>query len=191
MTHFVNEKPSLPLTPSVTIEALSRNQNDLVTQLQKILFEYGYTINSLIKGGSFSVHRNGSNQTGITADTDTKIEWTAKVFDENSEFDVSTNHRFTPTVAGKYILTSTVQVNDADDANRLWVMIFKNGTVFKRGTTAHMSFSGGLAVSVTTIVEANGASDYFESYMRHTRPAGNTINGDIDLTHFSGAWIRE
>ncbi len=45
MANLVNEKPLLPLTPSFTPEELARNQNDLVMQLQNLLFEYGFRLN--------------------------------------------------------------------------------------------------------------------------------------------------
>lgn len=47
MARFVNEKPQLPLTPFQTVDAISRNQNDLVKQLQALLYEYGFRINSV------------------------------------------------------------------------------------------------------------------------------------------------
>ena len=54
---------------------------------------------------AFSVYLS-SNQTGVTNSTSTKIQFNTKVFDTNSNFDSSTNYRFTPTVAGYYQLNA-------------------------------------------------------------------------------------
>lgn len=47
MTNPVNEKPQLPLTPGISLEGISRNQSDLVVQLQRVLSEYGFVINKV------------------------------------------------------------------------------------------------------------------------------------------------
>ena len=63
MARAVNEKPRLPLTPSRTIEELTRNQNDLVIKLQELLFEYGFRLNN-------SYQNDGTESASIIRITD-------------------------------------------------------------------------------------------------------------------------
>ncbi len=63
MARIVNEKPQLPLTPSRTIEEIGRNQNDLVTQLQGLFFEYGFRLNN-------SYQNDGTESASILRITD-------------------------------------------------------------------------------------------------------------------------
>jgi hypothetical protein len=57
------------------------------------------SVNTATSGPSFSVHKNGTNQTVVTS-TITLLTWSTESFDTNNNFDLSTG-RFTPTVAGK------------------------------------------------------------------------------------------
>lgn len=118
---------------------------------------------------SFSVHNNG---TGINMDspaTATLITWSTELWDTNSNFASS---KFTPTSAGKYLLSSAVTMvgNLATGAE---IAIYKNGSLFK-------SIGPGIAAQgfeMATVVDANGSSDYFEVYMLNT-----TVNSDTDGT---------
>jgi hypothetical protein len=58
---------------------------------------------------SFSVHKNGTNQT-IEDSTFTKLTWDTKDFDTTTDFDILTNYRFTPSTAGRYFLTANATI---------------------------------------------------------------------------------
>ena len=139
---------------------------------------------------SFSVHRNGTNQTNITGTN--KVEWTTEVFDTNSDFDSTTNYRFTPTVAGKYLLSTQVTWDNATviSSDRLFIYLYKNGASYAQNVYAAQAVAGGYDVlQITTVVDANGTSDYFEVYAQNAERNTSGINGEATFTYFTGCKI--
>lgn len=130
---------------------------------------------------SFSVHKNGTNQTGVLNATYTLVTWSTEDWDSNSNF---ASNAFTPTVAGKYMLTAAVDViTDAGAANE--TAIYKNGVIYKtsKHTISGASFG---SVVVTVIVDANGTTDYFEVYHRQATGGTTGIDGAATKTYFMG-----
>ena len=146
-------------------------------------------INTLDGGKpSFSVHRNGVAQTNITS-TD-KVEWTTETFDTNNDFDVATNYRFTPTVAGKYMLavnilwaSGTIVANDG-----VILYLYKNGSVHKLEEKDAVT-TGAMSQSLTVVVDANGSTDYFEVFANNGNRDTSSIGGSINQTFWAGCKI--
>lgn len=136
-------------------------------------------------GPAFSAYA-GSAQS-IANTTHTKIQLNTEVFDTNSNFDSTTNYRFTPTVAGYYQITGSVQLASTSAISA--VEIYKNGGIAAQGRGVG---TGGLnqAGNVSAILYANGSTDYFELYVY--QPSGGAINTTAasDLTYMCGALIR-
>jgi len=148
------------------------------------------TIESAIFAGSnwpsFSVHRNGTAQTTITGNE--KIEWTTEVFDTNSDFDSTTYYRFTPTVAGKYLLSATISWSSFTDGDALYVWIFKNSATYA-GTLNIASGSADESQTVTAVVDANGSTDYFEVTAENVNRNTSTVVGTTSRSYFTGCRI--
>lgn len=130
--------------------------------------------------GSLHVHRNGSNQT-VSAGATTKIQFTTEVFDTGGWFDNATNYRYTPLVAGKYLVilqvTATSAAADSPAAN-----IYKNGS-YVGGGSYHISASTAAQTSVAMmIVSMNGSTDYIEGFCY---VPGTTVNGAATATYMS------
>ena len=129
---------------------------------------------------AFSVNKGGTAQT-VPANATTKLTWSNEVFDTNDNF---ANNRFTPTVAGKYIVTASLYCNSA----ATWCQIY----IYKNGTNISSNFdrtSVDTSVSATIVVDMNGSTDYLEIYGRN---GGSTsISGDTTLTNFSGALLSQ
>lgn len=104
--------------------------------------------------------------------TPIKITFNTETFDTHSNYDHATNYRFTPTVAGKYLINIAVRAS-ADIAfqnTHSMLYLYKNANIFRgvilaQADTGMDEFAGMLSV----IVDANGTTDYFESY----------LNGDV------------
>lgn len=135
----------------------------------------------------FRAHKNGTNQTGIASATETKITFGTEEFDVGGHYDAA-NSKFQPTVAGKYHLSTTLQVATANvlDQNGFFIRIFKNGAsvaecvvIFSANATVHSN-------SVSTIVDANGSTDYFEVYVSILGAGDKTISGGTTQTWFCG-----
>jgi hypothetical protein len=105
---------------------------------------------------AFSAYR-GSNQS-VTAATWTKIQINTEEFDTNSNYDNSTNYRFTPTVAGYYQVNGCLTLNSSTQAA---ITIYKNGVAFKGGNNIPPN---GVTVIVSALIYMNGTTDYIELY---------------------------
>lgn len=127
----------------------------------------------------------GSIQT-ISASTWTKLALNTELFDTNSNFDSTTNYRFTPTVAGYYQFNS--QVNFLGGNINAFMSIYKNGSLLVQGsTTPTASGASGQILTLATLLYANGTTDYFEIY---GYSGGTQINSGLSNTNFSGFLAR-
>jgi len=141
---------------------------------------------------AFEAHLS-ANQS-LTDNTKAKIEFDTEVFDTDGCYDNSTNYRFTPTVAGKYLIT--VQVNyDSNAASNLantFTYIHKNTSIYKAVNVApNDNFQGTGFTSLSAIIDMNGSSDYVEAYVKVDDTSGNpdleAETGDYTkATSFSG-----
>jgi len=115
----------------------------------------------------------------------TKMAANTKEFDTNSNYDNSTNYRFTPTVAGYYQLNACWQsVSSASTT----IGIYKNGSMAKTGIFSSTAVIGGPNVAVSALIYFNGSTDYAECYMYTS--VGNSAFGSQLNTYFQGFFVR-
>ncbi|NBV54547.1 MAG: hypothetical protein EBR79_02410, partial [Proteobacteria bacterium] len=124
---------------------------------------------------SFMVTRNGVAQT-VADSTWTKLQFTTEVFDTNNNFDNATNYRFTPTIAGKYLINLHILCT----AGACYGGIYKNGVLASQNT------NGGYATN-SLLVDMNGSTDYIEGYVYDS--GGTNIHGGSSLTYMSGVLL--
>lgn len=111
---------------------------------------------------SFSAYKNASQS--VNNATFTKIAFQAEDFDSNGNYDNATDYRFTPTVAGAYLIISRVGWSPTlVDQKLLLSSIYKNGTRTIDGTTT-TSGTSDHGVFVAGLVQMNGSTDYVEIY---------------------------
>ena len=134
---------------------------------------------------AFSAYQS-STQT-ITATTFTKVTFTTEEFDTNNNFASST---FTPTVAGYYQLNAQVSVG-ATFVTRELIAIYKNGVIYKTGTDLFPSSSATSRGIISSLVYANGTTDYFDVYV-YVGGTGtiNTVANAFYDTYFNGSLVR-
>lgn len=118
----------------------------------------------------------------ITSGTTTKVIFGTEDFDTNFDF---ANSRFTPQVAGYYLIQATLYATTSD-LDLFTAYIYKNTSIEAQGTRV---LSDAESSSVSSIVYLNGSGDYVEIYTRHTTGSARTINSGI-YTQFSGCLIR-
>ncbi|CAB4168185.1 hypothetical protein UFOVP1276_62 [uncultured Caudovirales phage] len=147
-------------------------------------------------GPAFSAYFNGSTQS-ISASTWTKVTMNAEDFDTNTNYDPTTNYRFTPTVAGYYQITSVVYwENGTASQAGVNLAIYKNGTLYKGVRNLVQSNGGGIS-TISLPILFNGSTDYVETYI-YTGQAGtvfgstNTGGGGANSNNalFNGCLIR-
>jgi len=132
-----------------------------------------------------------SNEPSVADNTWTKAPVNVEIYDVGGCYDNSTNYRFTPTTAGKYVFYFQVSFNALNDQVPIFAAVYKNGsTIWGDAVAQHNSSNSGTSacgVRYTITAEANGSSDYFEAYAKHGNgsnrnfTAGNTFFGGYKL----------
>ena len=116
----------------------------------------------------------GSNQT-VSNNTWTKIEVNTEDLDTDSTYDHSTNYRFTPAVAGRYVFEfgANIFTSAQTDINYIQVSIYKNGSshVFMYDDYQASRIYGSQTNGSCTIT--SDTDDYFELYARCQTNSGN------------------
>lgn len=128
------------------------------------------------RAGAFRVHRNAVSQT-VTASQYTKLEFTHETFDKDGWFDNATNYRYTPLLAGTYLIRCRVASAQGTSGETCQAAVYKNGSSYEAGP--YFSISSGLSAFVSdfaTLIEMNGTTDYIEGF--GWSPAGvTTLSG--------------
>ena len=109
----------------------------------------------------------------VSASTDTKVEWETVEIDSLSGWSTS-NHRYTPTVAGYYLVGGTIRAGLTGVNDFVSIAVSKNGfdtndaVDMLRGQLNHQSDtleSSSLPIP-TGLMEMNGSSDFIEVFFR-------------------------
>ena len=87
------------------------------------------------------------------------------------------------------MLTSTLNVGSIHDGGRLSINIYKNGVLYAGGVSIRQGNLAGQTVSVSSIVEANGITDYFEIFVRSDSTESSLVCYNSVETHFSGTLV--
>lgn len=118
----------------------------------------------------FSVHKNGTDQTGIADSTTTLVTWPTEIYDVGSFF---AGNKWTPP-AGKVHMSACVVSNGAiAGGNICATQIYKNGSLFKNSTNGAATNQAAVVIAIDD--DANG-TDYYEVY------------GFVDLTSGTGTF---
>ena len=127
----------------------------------------------------FFAGKSGDQQ--LSNNTATKIQMNSEILDSASAYDPSTNYRFTPQTAGKYLVflnlsMYTTTQNGTTDLENIQCFIYKNGSNLanQRGAIGYSGNPGQFGnVSTSAIVTMNGSSDYLEAYGSGRTNSGN------------------
>ncbi len=125
----------------------------------------------------------GASQTISTASA-TKLNFNTESYDTGSNYDTS-NYRFTPTTAGKYLITASIRLSGSVTATNCQLYLYKNGSVYNRSTQGFNGDSSPMLTNTDT-VEMNGSSDYIEIYFYHNVGSNLDVSGSVQNTYFNG-----
>ena len=120
----------------------------------------------------------------------TKVTFNAELFDTNSNFDSTTNYRFTPTVSGYYQINFAAAFSPSTDGDLYSLRIHKNGSLYLRcGEQA--SIANFIGDSISQVIYFNGTTDYIEFYAYQDNAANTarTLSGASTDTMVSGIRI--
>ena len=82
-----------------------------------------------VNSPAFHVTMDGTNQTGMSPNTNTKVQFNTEQFDTNGAYDTS-NYRFTVPSgeAGKYFIGSNINFGSTSQGRSSYICIYKNGS---------------------------------------------------------------
>jgi len=134
---------------------------------------------------AFSAYNNSG--TTMSNGAYVKVTFDTKYFDTNTNYSTA-NSRFTPTVAGYYQINASF-VYLGTVVTQTVLGLYKNGSLLTYsnhfGTTANTASS----INFSTILQANGSTDYFEIYCYMTGTGTLSVqNGQQSF--FNAAMIR-
>ena len=135
---------------------------------------------------AFSATRT-TNQS-FSANTWTKIQFNTENWDTANCYDPSTNYRFTPNVAGYYMINLCCDMLFTGTATVAGIGINKNGSFYTYAPVFYGTMNSGLGFSGSWQVYFNGSTDYVEAmiYSNGTSPNVNGTSGNL----FSGVLVR-
>jgi hypothetical protein len=156
-----------------TIDTISGTTNLTIgsTNSSTVTFESGAATGHM--NPAFSVTL-GTTQ-NISSGSVTKINLNNEVLDTDNCYDNSSNYRFTPNKAGKYMFIAMCRI-EGTGANA-------NARILKNGTTASFSIASNSASTQETInnsvvLDMNGTSDYVELYAEQNTGSTKQVYGD-------------
>jgi hypothetical protein len=115
-----------------------------------------------------------------------KLSFDTEAFDTNSNYDPTTNYRFTPQIAGYYQINLCARIGEVAATYGLTVAIYKNGSFLCCSTIPGDSIQLTYA-STAILVYMNGTTDYVEGFAQPLGSSGSLLIRGID---FSGALVR-
>ena len=143
-----------------------------------------------VNGPAFSAYANATLQT-ITSGSQQKVLFQTEEFDTDSCYASS---RFTPTTEGYYQLNAEVRLDGATGTGECMIILWKNGAEYKRGWNSQgTQFASNFwAMTVNSLVYANGTTDYFEIYVQQGSGSSVTVTAvnNTAITWFNGAMVR-
>lgn len=143
-------------------------------------------LSSNVVGNGPAFRAYPASSQSIPTATDTKVNFATEEYDTNSNFSSS---RFTPTVAGYYLIKGSVGYA----ASRTSIACF----IYKGNASTSTLYSSGNRISGTSnvatacdIVYLNGSTDWVEIWTRHTEGVSVGTDSSSNATNFSGCLIR-
>ena len=119
----------------------------------------------------------GSDQNSVADATWTKVNMNTEFFDSDGKYDTS-NYRFTPTVAGKYMFGASLYYNSSNTMETGEIGFYKNGTKL---LYASNDVDNDNKHQLTGIIDLD-TDDYVELYAYVNVASGGTFNINQDGT---------
>lgn len=132
----------------------------------------------------FHSHKNGTDQTGVSDSTWTKVTFGTEDFDIGSDYDAG-NSKYVAPEAGKFRFTAAVVMTPAASETLIRVSLYKNGSEVKTMANQGSLSTRGLTATVTATLSL-AANDEIEVYVYHTVGSSGTVFGGSALSYFEG-----
>jgi len=152
--------------------------------------------------GLFHVRANqndGDTPQTVAMTTRTKVQFKYELADLDGLFDNSTNYRYTPQVAGWYWINMNISINNGAGISHLMTAYLdKNGSQYAtfegggggNGDGTYKRYGDNNSISISSIIEFNGSSDYVEGYVYQANASSASRNLDNLSTTMMGYLVR-
>ncbi|MDR6794745.1 hypothetical protein J2X12_004323 [Pseudarthrobacter oxydans] len=162
--------------------AITSVLKDGLSSLGAPIYPRQFSTHALYNPSKFRVYRNAAlSLPGGAPPVNTKITFDTKSFDTGSNFDASTNFRFTAPVAGFYSFDARLLILGSAENGKL--ILYKNGTAHSVGNNNAASNFFGLAVSDTLQL---AAGDYVEVFYSNGINSTTAIEVGSSNCYFTG-----
>jgi hypothetical protein len=120
----------------------------------------------------------------------TVVYQTSDIAPTRGSYSTSTG-RFVPAVPGKFRLSAIVTLSDLPSGGWVLAYLLKNGNAIAMGSLGVQPSSLFAVPSVvSTVIDANGTSDYFEVQVTHSSGTTHqTLAANAAQNHFCGEWL--
>ena len=142
-------------------------------------------VSTQVGSPAFRAYRNPDQS--ISSSTWTKVQFNNETFDTNSNYDSSTNYRFTPTVAGYYQINAVVRLRGTSSDNKS-IAIYKNGTAVSIIDNYNIAIEY-FSMSLSDVLYCNGSTDYIEVY-GYTNGSNTAVSSSGTTAYFSASLAR-
>lgn len=119
----------------------------------------------------------------------TKVALQTKIYDTSTNFDATTNYRFTVPIAGFYQFNGGVQLFVTNTV-LVFAFLYKNGGLLRTGTTG-MNASGG-ANNIASFAGGSfqlAANDYIELWASSSQASTSNTNTGLASTYLDGYFV--
>jgi hypothetical protein len=169
---LISGKTALGATPADTDELLISDAGTL----KRVDYSYLKSANT----PAFEAYLNATQS--VSDNSVTKLTIDTEVYDSDSDYDNSTNYRFTPSVAGKYFVYGSVSIAQGDQKGQIY--LYKNGSSYK-SLSSVLPTDEFCPITFQAVLDMNGSSDYLELFARvNTSGSGQQINSGTKDTYF-------
>ena len=137
---------------------------------------------------AFSAYITGTQT--ASADAATKMALNGERFDTNGNYDNATNYRFTPTVAGYYLVSASCYFSNYSGGGFVNISIYKNGSNYQELQRLYPSTNPS-TIGGACLVYLNGSTDYVECYWYSASGTSVLVsNNGAPLSHFDASFVR-
>ena len=173
----------VPPDGSVSTAKIASSAVDLTSKVTGVLpVANGGT--GIVSNPMFKV--TGADNVALTNNTYTKVTFNSEEFDVGGYYDSTTNYRYTPQVAGKYLIYGRVYITYGSEATEnMYIAIYKNGTAAQQFARSDNNSQYG-SIQISSLVEMNGSSDYVEIYTKASSSTNAVYYAGGLLGEFSG-----
>lgn len=127
-----------------------------------------------------------STAQSLANSTVTKLQFDTKVYDTNTNFDIVTNYRFTPTIAGKYLIVGALRIAGMNTGFTVALDVYKNGSLYLVGQNVSPGTGITMNAQVSGIIDMNGSTDYIELYGYQDTGGSKSITNSQNYSYFMG-----